>query len=115
MNESWQVIPFCEYPDAVDLTGKDLFSLFSRSKDDVQTVVAPMRHKSEMQLEELPPEYRVTMTGEVVDEIHQWPNAILGTEFYDLTLKFRNDRLIGVTWKSRSLQPSTKKPWWKFW
>ncbi len=115
MEDRWQLIPFCEYPEPLDLTGKNLFSLFNCSKEDLQTIIAPMQPKWEMKVEELPPEYLLTMTGEVADEIHEWPNAIFGSEFYHLKLNFQNNQLIGFTWKSRALQSSNKKPWWKLW
>jgi len=72
--------------------------------------------KSEMQTEELPGEYVTSMTGEVADEVHEWPNATLGPEFRHLILQFREGRLIQMSWKFQGgVLPRSKKPWWRFW
>jgi hypothetical protein len=112
----WQMVPFREYPEPLDLFGRDLISLLGHSKEDVAQLVGPIAARSEMQSEELPGEYVTTMTGEVADEVHEWPNATLGSEFRQLMLQFREGRLVNIRWKSgaAALQRSSK-PWWRFW
>ena len=57
-----------------------------------------------------------SMTGEVADEVHEWPNATLGPEFRYLILQFREGRLISISWKfQEGVRPPTTKPWWRFW
>jgi len=105
-----------EYSEPLDLFGRDLISQLGRSKEDVSELVGTMVAKSEMQTEELPGEYVTSMTGEVADEVHEWPNATLGPEFRHLILQFREGRLTHMSWKFQTgaLARSTK-PWWRIW
>jgi hypothetical protein len=74
-----------------------------------------MAAQSEMQIEELPGEYVTSLTGEIADEVHEWPNATLGPEFRHLMLQFREGRLVHLRWKFQGVASREGRPWWKFW
>ena len=104
------------YREPLDLRGRDLISQLGRSKEDVSRLVGTIAAKSEMQTEELPGEYVMSLTGEVADEVHEWPNATLGPEFRHLILQFRAGRLTHMIWKFQTGAPlRSSKPWWRFW
>jgi hypothetical protein len=117
------MVYFREYSEAMDLTGKDLISLLDCTKQQVAPLTGPMVELAEMTQEELPGDYATTMTGEVADEIHEWPNATLGESFRHLVCKFRRGRLIELVWRitpGARFSPGPgplpeKKPWWKWW
>jgi len=112
----WRTVHLREYSEALDLLGRDLISLLGRPKEDVAKLVGTIAARSEMQTEELPGEYVTSMTGEVADEVHDWPKATLGPEFRHLILQFREGRLIHMTWKFQAgASPRSSKPWWRFW
>jgi hypothetical protein len=111
----WRVVHFREYPEALDMRGKDLISSLTRSKEEVSSLVGPMVAKSEMRTEELPGESVTSSTGEVADEVHEWPNATLGSGFRHLMLQFREGRLMHMSWKFQGPPLRHGKPWWKFW
>ena len=116
------MVYFREYSEAMDLTGKDLISLLDCTKQEVAQLTGPMAELVEMTQAELPGDYATTMTGEVADEIHEWPNATLGESFRHLVCKFRRGRLIQLGWRitpdANSPGPRSlpeKKPRWKWW
>ena len=117
----WRAVYFVRYPQPMDLTGKDLISLSTVPKNDVARLTGPIADATEMTQEELPGDYVTNMTGEIADEVHEWPNAMLGNEFRHLVCKFRQGKLIELVWKIRpgarfGPSPFKKpKPWWKFW
>jgi len=119
----WRMVHFREYAETMDLTGKDLISLLDRPKDEVALLTGRMADITQMTEEDLPGDYVTTMTGEIADEIHEWPNATLGENFSHLVCKFRGGRLIQLVWKTNpgakftaaSGPTSQKKPWWKVW
>jgi hypothetical protein len=113
---AWWPVHLREYSERIDLSGKDLISMLTRPKEEVSRLVGTMVAKSEMQTEELPGEYVTSLTGEVADEIHEWPHATLGTQFRHLILQFREGRLINMIWKFQAgTLPRSTKPWWRFW
>jgi hypothetical protein len=95
----WHPVHVREYPQAIDLSGRDFISLFNRPKEEVATLVGALAAKTEMRTEEMPEECVMALTGEAADEIHEWPNATLGPEFRHLVLQFREGRLIHMIWK----------------
>lgn len=111
----WRSVPFREYPEPLNLFGRDFISLLNCSKDEVSKVVGTMATPSEMPPEELPETYVTTMTGELADEVHEWPNATLGPEFRHLMLQFSKGRLVGFRWSMANSATQRAKPWWKFW
>lgn len=111
----WRMVHVREYSEPLVLFGKDLISLLNRSKEEVSTLVGTMAAKSEMQTEELPGEYVTSLTGEVADEVHEWPNATLGPEFRHLMVQFREGRFVHMRWKFQVSVPPRVKPWWRFW
>jgi hypothetical protein len=111
----WRFVHVREYTEHMDLTGKDLIGMLNRTKGDVARLVGKMYEKSEMLTEELPTEFVTTMTGEIADEVHEWPKATLGTEFQHLMLLFLTGRLIGIKWSFDKAPPIRRKAWWKFW
>ena len=111
----WRMVFVHEYTDSFDLTGKDLISMLDHSKEDVSRLVGKIVAKTEMHTEELPGQYVTSLTGQVADEVHEWPKATLGENFRHLILQFQEDRLVQMSWKFRGQLPSRNKPWWKFW
>jgi hypothetical protein len=111
----WRMVHSREYPDSLDLTGKDLISLLGHSKEEVSTLVGRIADKAQMQTEELPGDYVTSLTGEIADEVHEWPNAKLGKAYRHLMLQFRQNRLVNMSWKFRGPAAPPGKPWWKFW
>jgi hypothetical protein len=112
----WRMVHFREYSEPLDLFGCDLISQLGRSKEDVSKLVGTIVAKSERQTEELPGAYVTSMTGEIADEVHEWPNAKLGSEFRHLILQFREGRLTQMSWKfPAGALPRNTKPWWRFW
>ncbi len=112
----WRTVHLREYAEPLDLSGRDLISMLTSSKEDVSKLVGQIAAKPEMQTEELPGEYVTSMTGEVADEVHEWPNATLGQGFRHLILLFSEGRLIHMSWKFQaSALPRNSRPWWRFW
>ena len=111
----WRLVHLREYPEPLDLLGKDLISRFRCSKEEVSSVVGKLASKSEMKTEELPGEYVTSLTGEIADEVHEWPNATLGPEFRHLILQFRDGQLTHLVWKCQTFASPQAKPWWKLW
>ncbi len=104
-----------EYSEPLDLIGNDLMGMIGRSREEVSGIVGKMATKAEMQTEELPAEFVISLAGEFADEVHEWPNATLGPEFRHLMLQFREDRLVHMRWKFQGTTTRLAKPWWKFW
>lgn len=112
----WRQVHLHEYSEALDLSGRDLISQLGRTKDAVSNLVGSMVDKSQMRREELPGEQVTSMTGEIADEVHEWPRATLGEEFRHLILQFREGRLTQFSWKFQDgTSTRNPKPWWKFW
>lgn len=89
--------------------------MLSRGKDNVSVLVGAMAAKSDMKTQDMPLKRVTSMAGEVADEIHEWPNATLGTDFRHLVLRFRDGQLIDVQWSFDKSSMMPTKPWWKFW
>ena len=116
----WRAVYFREYAQPIDLSGKDFFSLLDHPKTDVARLTGPIAEIKEMAQEELPGEYVTNITGDVAEEVHEWPNATLGNDFRHLVCKFRQGKLIEFGWKMKAgakLGPSPLKKQrpWKFW
>jgi len=111
----WRPVHVQEYPEPVDLSGRNLVGMLDRSKMEVSALLGKLAVKSEMKTEELPGESVTSLTGEIADEVHEWPRATLGKNFRHLTLQFRDERLINLGWKFQGAIPDSKKRWWKFW
>jgi hypothetical protein len=113
-------VRYREYSEPLALLGRDFISLLGSPKDEVAKLVGKMAAKSDMQTKKLPAEYVTSMTGELADEVHEWPKASLGAKFRHLVLLFRDDRFIDITWKFKTGAPPpaskpSSKPWWRFW
>ena len=108
-----------QYKEALDMTGKDLISALEKTKAEIARLVGDMIPKPQMTTRQLPvAKLFTTMSGEIADEVHEWPNATLGAAFRHLFLYFFNDRLIGNQWtaqKQSQTAPVQRKPRWKFW
>jgi hypothetical protein len=112
---SWRFVHVRQYSEQFDLTGRDLISMLDHTKEEVSTMVGSLAAKSEMATEELPTEFVTTMSGEIADEVHEWPNVTLGTDFRHLMLQFLAGRLVGIRWSFDKPVPIRKKAWWRFW
>ena len=108
MHPEWRLVLFREYPDKLDVSGPKLISLAGHPKDDVAKFVGWIAPKSEMQTEELPGAYVTSLTGDVADEVHEWPN---------LMLQFREGRLtlMRLEFQAGTALNRNGKPWWRFW
>ena len=116
--EGERAVHYQQYDQPLDLLGKDLISLLTQKKSELAAVVGSMLAKSEMPTVTLPVKGITSMTGEIADEVHEWPNATQGEEFHHLVLHFLNERLVGFHISFRRSAPATApatKPWWKFW
>jgi hypothetical protein len=111
----WRFVHVREYSEQFDLTGRDLISMLDQTKEQVSAMVGSLAAKSEMATEEVPTEFVTTMSGEIADEIHEWPNVTLGTSFRHLMLQFLEGRLVGIRWSFDKPAPIRKKAWWRFW
>src|SRR5262245_27932638 len=104
------------YEDRLDLTGKNLISLLDHPKADLAPFVAALAPAGWMEVVELPileGETSAT-TGEVADEIHEWPHARLGTTFRHLRLSFLRGRLLTIHWRFPSLMRKIdRRPWYR--
>ena len=105
-------VRFHQYGEPLDLTGKDLISRLARTKQEVATLVGDMLPSSQMETVQFPVQDLTSMTGEIADEVHEWPNARLGLEFRHLVLHFRNDSLIGFHWSHQARPASSSRPPW---
>ena len=101
------------YSERMDLRGRDLVSCLGQAKANLSEIVGCLASREEMSTVQVPVRQITSMTGEVADEIHEWPKATLGKDFHCLTLQFLGDRLITVVWNIEVLKPG--RPWWKFW
>ncbi|PWU19004.1 MAG: hypothetical protein C5B50_07615 [Verrucomicrobia bacterium] len=104
------------YADALDLTGKDLVSSLERNKEDVARLIGNMVSLGEMKYTDLPVERMTTMNGEMADEVHEWPNAMVGSACRHLVLHLRNNRLIGFRWTFTQQPPTVQsphRPWYR--
>jgi hypothetical protein len=113
-----QRVSYHQYDQPLDLLGKDLISRLDCLKADLTSLVGAMIPRSEMKLSLLPATKIASMTGQLADEVHEWPNAKLGREFRHLVLLFRKDRLVGMRWSHKGeakASHSQQKPWWKLW
>jgi hypothetical protein len=107
-------VHYRKYPGAVDLTGKNLLRLLDHRKAEVSPLVGGIAPKSEMAVVELPLKAVTSdMTGDVADEIHEWPNAKLGATFRHLALHFVDDRLVEAKWGVSPYPASARRPWYR--
>ena len=110
-------VHYRQYDESFDLAGKDLFSLLDRPKSEVAALIGEMAPKASMPVIAMPAKSFVSMTGEIPDEVHEWPQARLGAGFKHLVLDFRDDRLMGFRWKHTPMtaQTESNKPWYRRW
>jgi hypothetical protein len=109
-------VAYQRYDQPLDLTGKDEMSLLNAPKAKVAALVGPLAAKSEMPMAQHPTRELTSMTGEIADEVHEFPNATLGTELSHLVLHFLNDRLVGIRWTAKGRQTTPPpRPWFRRW
>jgi len=107
-------VRYQRYSEALDLTGKDLFRVLDHAKAEVSPLVGCLVPKGQMATVELPLESITSPdTGDVADEIHEWPDAKLGAQCRHLALHFVDDRLAQVKWGVSPLPASTRRPWYR--
>jgi len=104
-----------EYRETFDLTGKDLISLLDHPKAEVAALVGGIVSKASMSTVPLPVESITSMTGEMADEVHEWPMATFGPMFRHLVLHFLNDRLVGFRWSfpPPPVHAPVSRPWYR--
>jgi hypothetical protein len=109
-----RTVRYREYHEPLDLSGKDLISLLNHPKSEIAAIVGDMESRSSMPSVRLPVEAVTSMTGEIADEVHEWPKAQFGPKFHHLVIHFLDDRLLGFRW---SFQPPTasspRRAWYR--
>jgi hypothetical protein len=98
-----------EYGELLDFSGKNLFALLDHPKAEVAELTGGLAAKSEMAIVAVPAKAVTAMSGDVADELHEWPCATLGQRFHHLVLLFVDDRLLEFRWKT----PPMHRPWYR--
>jgi len=107
-------VAYASYPGALDMTGQDLISLLDHAKSDLTPMFGMLAEKQQMCVMDMPEREVIGSTGEIPDEVHDWPGATLGPDIRDLRLMFLDDRLIGLRWKfNKALSEAPRRPWYR--
>ena len=116
MERMQTTVSYSNHPEAMDLTGKDLMSVFGKSKDDLASATGLNFSGSSVDSISVPTEKVTSLAGEIADEIHEWPNARQGKSFTALSLHFRDGKLTALEWNfSLATFLPQKKAWYKRW
>ena len=102
------------YSDKLDMRGRDVIGCLGSDRRDVEKIIGKLAQKKHMNVAMLPLEKITSMTGEIADQVHEWPHATMGRDFQCLTLQFLDDRLITAAWHINCLSKG-KNNWWNFW
>ena len=107
---------YSNHSEAADLSGRDTMSVLGKSRDEVASLTALEFSGASVSEVSVPVAKVTSMTGEVADEVHEWPNASQGSSFRSLSLHFRDGILIALEW-SFSLEDFLPKklPWYRRW
>src|SRR5262249_50643132 len=92
-------VHYYRYSEPLDLTGKSTWGLLGKPKAQVSACVGHLVPKTEMPLVERSVEFTCPRRGELPDEVHHWPNALIGGKPYDLKQFFLNDVFEGEVMK----------------
>lgn len=105
-------VNYSNHIERIDLTGRDLMSIFGRTRAEVASSIGLKISDETMAQISVPTEKVTSMSGEVADEVHDWPNASQGSSFHSMSLHFRDGVLIALEWNF-SLEEfmQKKKPW----
>ena len=116
MNENLINIEYSSYAKRVDLTGRDLLSLFGKTIEEVKSLTGLNISVTPDISIKINPDKVTSMSGEIADEVHEWPNANQGATFRRLSLHFKDGKLISLEWRF-SLEEfiPKKKPWYRKW
>lgn len=87
-----------QYRESLDLTGKDLISLGGAPISAVEAIVGSFRPAESMTEVDVPTERITSMTGEVAEQIHEWPNAHMGNHFRKLSVHVKNGAMCNLAW-----------------
>ena len=102
--------------DKVDLSGKDMLSVFGKERNEVLSLIGLSVSDGSAKPISVPEEKVTSMAGAVADEVHEWPNANQGTSFRSLSLHFKDGLLIALEWNFSLKDFIPKKtPWYKKW
>ena len=109
-------VSYSNHTELIDLSGRDLISVFGRKRAEVASSVGIEIPEESSAPISIPTGKVTSMTGEVADEVHDWPNASQGTSFRSLSLHFRDGVLIALEWNFtlKDFLPK-KKPWYRRW
>ena len=109
-------VDYSNHPEAIDLSGKDLMSVFGKTRDEVASAIGIKISRGSVEPICVPTEKVTSMAGEVADEVHEWPKARQGNSFNSLSLHFRGGKLIALEWNfSLETFLPKKRPWYKKW
>ncbi len=108
-------IRYANHLEPVDLTGRDVMSILGKTKSDVVSSIGLDFSGGSTEIA-LPSQKITSMTGEIADEVHEWPSAKQGSSFRSLSLHFRGGLLIAIEWNFslKDFLPS-KAPWYRRW
>ena len=114
MENKEATIAYSNHPERADLSGRDLLSILGKTRDEVASSTGLKLSKGPFESISVPVEKITSLTGDVADEVHEWPNASQGTSFRSLSLHFRSGALIAIEWNF-SLEGflPKKTPWYK--
>lgn len=102
--------------EKVDLSGKDLLSVFGKERNEVFSLIGLSISDGSVKPISVPTEKVTSMAGAVADEVHEWPNANQGASFRSLSLHFKGGLLIALEWNFSLKDFIPKKtPWYKKW
>lgn len=109
-------IAYTNHPESVDLSGKDLMSVFGQTRDEVASALGLKISGGSVESICVPTQKVTSLAGEVADEVHEWPKARQGKSFHSLGLHFRDGKLIALEWNfSLEAFLPKKKPWYRKW
>ncbi|GJM08382.1 MAG: hypothetical protein DHS20C11_06580 [Lysobacteraceae bacterium] len=91
-------VHYHQYQQSLDLTGKDLISLGGQPISAVEQIVGTFAPAESMTEIEVPVERVTSMTGEVAEQIHEWPNARMGSSFEKLSVHVSNGAMCNLVW-----------------
>ena len=114
--DSQATVNYSVSSEKVDLSGKDLLSVFGKERNEVFSLIGLSISDGSVKPISVPAEKVTSMAGAVADEVHEWPNANLGASFRSLSLHFKVGLLIALEWNFSLKDFIPKKmPWYKKW
>lgn len=105
-------VRFKLHRDKLDLSGQDLITVLDKSINEVGNKIGMHISTDTMNEVRVSIERVTSMTGEVADEVHDYPRATQGTNFRRMSLHFKEGRLISLEWGFRLQDYLPKRKSW---